>query len=199
MPPCARTARPCRRSARNARPLYSTRYRDPVALQQPSRRPDEDMTKCVGVAIDQVGDALRVVRARSDGVAIQYACLDSFFVNARLLAEFLVKRGNGRDFNAGDFGWPKPTGAAADRLGGEWYQLASQQVVHLSKQRLGYTGMGVDLERLLCRLADDVYTVAEEFVAYLEQVKKHPRASDLRRVLDKARRDLPSPPLPPRS
>jgi hypothetical protein len=48
--------------------------------------------------------------------------VESFFVNVRLLAEFLAKDMDNRGYHARDFvpEWTKPSGDAADRLLGTW-------------------------------------------------------------------------------
>jgi hypothetical protein len=61
--------------------------------------------------------------------AVRDACLESFFVNVRLLAEFLVKSGgpNPRDFTAWDLAnnWRRLPWVEADRLEVRWWEIAS--------------------------------------------------------------------------
>ena len=63
------------------------------------------------------------------------ACVEAFFVNARLAAEFLVRMPN-RDFNARLFvpDWSPPP-AAAERLERVW-QMTSKHIVHFGKDRV---------------------------------------------------------------
>ena len=62
------------------------------------------------------------------------ACVEAFFVNARLAAEFLVRMPN-RDFNARLFvpDWSPPS-PAAERLEHIW-QMTSKHIVHLGRSR----------------------------------------------------------------
>jgi hypothetical protein len=63
------------------------------------------------------------------------ACLESFFVNARLAAEFFVRMPR-RDFNARVFvaDWSPPK-AAAMRLDRVW-EMTSKNIVHFGKDRI---------------------------------------------------------------
>lgn len=68
---------------------------------------------------------------------VRIACLESYFVNYRLLAEFLVRSPNGKDFSRRDFvvGWDPTPSSNVDRIDEDW-EFASQNVVHLSLKRL---------------------------------------------------------------
>lgn len=99
---------------------------------------------------------------------VQIACLESYFVNYRLLAEFLVRSPNGKDFSRRDFiaGWdPKPS-AVVGRLGEDW-EFASQNVVHLSRKRLPGEEEVVQsvYSRVLAFMAARLTSVFTEFVA----------------------------------
>lgn len=99
---------------------------------------------------------------------VRIACLESYFLNYRLLAEFLVPSPNGKDFSRRDFiaGWdPKPS-AVVGRLSDDW-EFASQNVVHLSRKRLPgeeEVVQSVD-SRVLAFMAARLTSVFTEFVA----------------------------------
>lgn len=63
------------------------------------------------------------------------ACVESFYVNARLAAEFFVRKPR-RDFHAGQYasGWVAPRRAAVE-LNRVWL-MASSHVLHLGRARL---------------------------------------------------------------
>jgi hypothetical protein len=73
---------------------------------------------------------------------LYFAALDSFLMNLRLLVDFWgirEHRRDSRDFYAVDFvvGWTPEPHAAVDRLRNDgWWQMASEQVAHLSRQRV---------------------------------------------------------------
>jgi hypothetical protein len=109
----------------------------------------------------------------------QIACLEDFFVNVRAMIEFLIRapnKPNPKDFSALDLvpTWtPKPEDAVA-RLDDEWWLVASQEVVHFSKERIRY-----DIEHprnidtsypALERIANDVAAVWNAFASELEQL-----------------------------
>jgi hypothetical protein len=88
----------------------------------------------------------------------QTACLESFFMNVRLMADFLVRTADQRDFGALTLvpDWvPTPTDAA-NRLRTRWWPLASQLVAHFSMERIqsnpsepvNYVGSTEDLEAM---------------------------------------------------
>lgn len=118
---------------------------------------------------------------------IATACLESFMVHVRLMAEFLVRRPTERDFSALDFLWPVPTSDAAKRLAGERWLLASRHVVHFSRERVPEDLADVrpigDVEEWMRAAARDVFEVAEGFVVAVEKAQ-HPQAERLRRFLD---------------
>lgn len=66
-----------------------------------------------------------------------YTMIDSFYVNIRLVAEFLTRRTSNMDFGPGDFvvDWSPPKSEAAKRLSIAW-ETASGYVVHLSTRRV---------------------------------------------------------------
>jgi hypothetical protein len=73
---------------------------------------------------------------------LYFAALDSFLMNLRLLVDFWgIRKGkrDGRDFHAVDFiaGWSPEPRAAVERVRNDnWWQMASEQVAHLSRQRV---------------------------------------------------------------
>jgi hypothetical protein len=103
---------------------------------------------------------------------VQNACLESFFVNVRLMAEFLtVPHREGqepKDFNAWDFtsDWAPAPGEAVKRVRQQWL-VASQQVVHFSRNRLQDPDSPVHLDTStegLKRIADDVVAIYSEWL-----------------------------------
>ncbi|WAX78767.1 hypothetical protein [Streptomyces sp. KMM 9044] len=92
----------------------------------------------VEFAIDQVEALVDLASAESEqSDIVRAACAESFFVNVRLLAEFLTRPPNNKDFHATDFvdGWQPPPTPASTRLRDRWWLLGSRQVMHLSKER----------------------------------------------------------------
>ncbi|MFG3140928.1 hypothetical protein ACGFZA_32580 [Streptomyces sp. NPDC048211] len=67
---------------------------------------------------------------------VRAACIESFWVNVRLLTEFLTHDKEKRDWRAVDFvpGWATTDAEAKSRLKDAWV-LASRHVMHLSKDR----------------------------------------------------------------
>ncbi|WP_392749295.1 hypothetical protein [Streptomyces sp. LN590] len=68
--------------------------------------------------------------------AIRAACIESFWVNVRLLTEFLTWGADKRDWRAVDFvpDWVTTDADAKARLDEAWV-VASRHVMHLSKDR----------------------------------------------------------------
>lgn len=72
---------------------------------------------------------------------LYFAALDSYLVNLRLLVDFWDirdHRRDGRDFHAVDFvsDWvPEPVECVQRLRDDNWWQVASEQVVHLSRRR----------------------------------------------------------------
>jgi hypothetical protein len=73
---------------------------------------------------------------RSDFVLAR-CMLDAFYVNVRLLADFLVRPTSPKDFGPDTFGiqWSIPSGDAAARLNSHW-KMASEYVVHFGHARV---------------------------------------------------------------
>ena len=116
-------------------------------------------------SFEMVGHLPGLVFRTSDGL-IANACLESFLVHVRLLAEFLVRRPK-KDFTAADFiAWPVPQTDAAQRLGQYWWEEASQHVVHFSQKRVPDNPKDVtqiqDLGKWMHEAATDVFEVAED-------------------------------------
>lgn len=123
---------------------------------------------------------------------VRIACLESYFVNYRLLAEFLVRPPNGKDFSRHDFmaGWdPKPS-AVVERLSDDW-EFASQNVVHLSRKRLPGAEevvQSVD-SRVLAFMAARLTSVVAEFVVICGE-RNLPQYMMFRLALEQAEKEI---------
>jgi hypothetical protein len=121
-----------------------------------------------------------------DDQIVANACLESFFVHVRLLAEFLIRRPPAKDFSALDFLWPVPTTPEAKRLADQWWNVASKHVVHFSRTRVPDDIADVevvqDVVGFMTEAARDAFAVAADFVAALER-NAHDQAPMLRRSL----------------
>ncbi|MFD8085566.1 hypothetical protein ACFV4F_28140 [Kitasatospora sp. NPDC059722] len=89
----------------------------------------------VEAAVQQVSDLLPVLKGEhvvADHIRV--ACIESFFVNVRLTADFLALKPDSRDLRAASLlpGWEYQ--AAWDQLGSHW-NLASKHVMHMSTLR----------------------------------------------------------------
>ncbi|MER6914336.1 hypothetical protein ABT354_21915 [Streptomyces sp. NPDC000594] len=104
--------------------------------------------------------------------AVRVACIESFWVNVRLLAEFLVKGTDVRDWQAQDFapGWT-PADREADTRMREAWTLASQHVMHLSKART--PEHLADIEPVVAedyqKIAQDCHVIYRDFHARIHQ------------------------------
>lgn len=88
----------------------------------------------------------------------QIACLEAFFINVRLMADFLVRTTDRRDFGAATLvpDWSPAPANAAYRLRTRWWPLASQLVAHFSMGRIQgdpsepveFVGSAEDLEAM---------------------------------------------------
>lgn len=99
--------------------------------------------------------------------------LDAFYVHIRLLADFLIRPTDPKDFGPADFGvkWAAPNTAESKRLSEHW-DVASKYVVHFGRPRVPeYLG---DLEAfqiggaLFRSMAFDVLSVFGDFLERLE-------------------------------
>lgn len=110
------------------------------------------------------------------------ACVDAFFVNARLATEFLVRMPV-QDFNAKLFvpGWSPPP-AAAERLDRVWL-MTSKHIVHFGKDRLPEgrnTWQAEDLSYgALMRITRDVHRVLGKLIDAAVEVRS-PYSDQLR-------------------
>ncbi|MFD7307721.1 hypothetical protein [Promicromonospora sp. NPDC059942] len=121
--------------------------------------------------LGQVDYAARTVRnlvphlANPDLDGVLYnACLESFFINVRSLAEFLQKRGNkDKDIWIADIlpTWECEPGELGVRLR-YWWDLASQQVAHFGLPRTEPTDEPITLQTYE-QMRDDVLTVYRRF------------------------------------
>lgn len=102
----------------------------------------------------------------------RHACMDSFFLNLRALIEFAARKQDNRDIHRSDFLTGEASGAVpadtAQKLNEAW-ELASQQIAHLSKKRVvGTTG---EFEPVTAddmrRLAEAVFGAFDSFRAAL--------------------------------
>jgi len=128
--------------------------------------------------IAQVSHALNMVYRLPDVIygddlnaVAQMACLEDFFLNVRLMVEFLVRRPSAKDFSAVDL---KPCwqAEAVDpeilRRLNDYWEVASQHVSHLSRERLQdpVAPKHVDVSpEGLRRIRDHVCTVYEAWVS----------------------------------
>jgi len=73
----------------------------------------------------------------TDDFVLARCMLDAFYIHIRLLADFLLRPTQGRDFGPDDFGitWVAPTGEGSDRLLEAW-GVASTYVVHFGGPRI---------------------------------------------------------------
>ncbi|MFI8516790.1 hypothetical protein ACIGEZ_02990 [Streptomyces sp. NPDC085481] len=103
--------------------------------------------------------------------AVRVAVIESFWVNVRLLAEFLVKGTGSRDWQARDFapGWTATNAEARTRLSEAWV-TASRHVMHLSKDRTPAQLNAVEpvSAELYRQVAEDCREVYDEFVANIQ-------------------------------
>ncbi|MGW4138835.1 hypothetical protein ACWELV_18940 [Streptomyces mirabilis] len=135
-----------------------------------SLTPERRALHFVDFAVDQV-EQLAPLLPDGDGLndVVRAACMESFLVNVRLLAEFLTRDPDPRDWRARDFvhGWTSQNTEATDRLTDAW-TLASRHVMHLSKDR---TPDLDDIEPVTAeqiqRIARDCRAVYDEFRAQL--------------------------------
>jgi hypothetical protein len=116
-------------------------------------------------AVQMVSALPGLIAARDLHPYAQVACLESFFINVRLMADFLVRTTNQRDFSAVTPvpDWIPTSPEAADRLRTKWWPLASQLVAHFSLERIhGDPSVPVDCvgsEQDLEAMRDDVRSV----------------------------------------
>jgi hypothetical protein len=105
---------------------------------------------------------------------VRAACLESFFMHIRAIADFLCCRSkpDARDFSALDFvsDWQATPPDAAERLAGHW-ETASQHIAHFSRKRLQLVDDPAELTHAdtnradLEAMADDAEAVWNAFVA----------------------------------
>lgn len=119
----------------------------------------------LGYAADQVRDLLPFVvgeqQAEPDAVAA--ACIDSFVLNVRLIADFLAGGKPGSDLLAGDLvaGWKLDGDLRANLR--VWYDLASKHAMHMSRKRVSEDARDVDPVT-----ADDFRQMASDSLAAYE-------------------------------
>ncbi|MGH8775320.1 MAG: hypothetical protein ACRDWI_09165 [Jiangellaceae bacterium] len=130
----------------------------------------------VGYSIRMISDIATEYDAAVDRG--EYVCarsmLDALYVHVRLLADFLVKTTKGdKDFGPADFDveCTVPTTAEAKRLG-EYWDIASQYVVHFGRPRVPENLDGLKAFEVSGRafktMAGDVLRVFAGFLQQLE-------------------------------
>jgi hypothetical protein len=127
--------------------------------------PEAQMEQQAHFAVQMVSALPGLIAAEELHPFAQVACLESFFINVRLMADFLVRTTDRRDFGAVTLlpDWVPTPSDAADRLRTKWWPLASQLVAHFSMERIqvdtsepvDYVGSTEDLEVM----RDDVLSV----------------------------------------
>ncbi|MGW2936102.1 hypothetical protein ACWDA7_30590 [Streptomyces sp. NPDC001156] len=142
----------------------------PIPSWENALTPERRALDFVHSAVDQIEQLVPLLPYGHglDGV-LRVACIESFFVNVRLVAEFLTKGLDPKDWRAPDFvpGFTSQDTAAIDRLNDAW-MLASRHVMHLSTKR---TPDLADIEPVTAeqiqRMARDCRAVYDEFRAQL--------------------------------
>ncbi|WP_432079674.1 hypothetical protein [Streptomyces sp. YPW6] len=130
--------------------------------------PDARTRDFVDMAMDQVeGCRDSLVAGKDIPGVLRVACIESFWVNVRLLVEFLVKLthdSRNADARALVPDWQKPTGDTADRLLKDW-NTASAHVMHFANERAPEDLADIDpiTDEDLKRVARDVRTVYDQF------------------------------------
>jgi hypothetical protein len=110
-------------------------------------------------------------RESATNATLANACLEAWLIHVRLMAEYLLVRPSdpSKDFSARDFGWRGPTAPQAD-IENMWMD-ASQYIVHFGKARTPpdlYDLAPLDVSISgLTHIAESVFALADEFVAYL--------------------------------
>lgn len=145
-----------------------------------------------------VGQSLRMVaglpsarESLSDDL-LSNACLESWLVNVRLMAEFLLivegRENRRRDFSASDFGWDGETSIETSNVKQMWL-VASKHLVHFSKDRTPEDANTLDPTDVtfegLRNVSETVLQVMEAFVSCLEVIG-HTEASSFRIQLNSA-------------
>ncbi|MGW1157751.1 hypothetical protein ACWD48_05895 [Streptomyces sp. NPDC002519] len=136
--------------------------------------PEDRALGFVDHAMDQVEGLLDYITGPpTTPWVIRVACIESFWVNVRLLTEFLVKLTNEtRNCDARAFAptWTKPTGDTAQRLLNDW-NTASAYVMHMGKELApeDLTDITPVTDEDLRQTAYDCRTVYEEFIETLRQ------------------------------
>lgn len=154
-------------------------------LTVPTRR-----AQYVGYSLQMLAGLPSASEAAQSGL-IRNACVDAWFVHARLLIDFFMIRGepSARDFSAADFGWTRAQSAGHERLIALWGE-ASQQVVHFSDERVPEDLADLDSETFgleyMLDYTDEILGIADEFSTFLADTGD-PNASLVRNDLEAAR------------
>lgn len=115
---------------------------------------------------------------------LQQACIDAFFVNVRALVEFLgIKKSDPtKDFSAIDVApeWVAVISLEERKRLVEYWQIASQHLMHFSRSRVKQDGMAtlqVNVELAeLTSIADDVLALWDQYAVHVAHPLSPPRA-----------------------
>ncbi len=103
----------------------------------PSVGPHQAVFSSLELAAGQVRGLLPYLTGEKhiEPLALEVACTDSFMVNVRLIADFLVSGNKTMDVLAKDLAPQWKVDAELESRLKEWHNLASKWVMHMSKQR----------------------------------------------------------------
>jgi hypothetical protein len=131
--------------------------------------PERRALQFIDFAVDQV-EELAPMLPQGDGLddVVRAACMESFWVNVRLLAEFLTRNAGFKDWRARDFvsDWASTDEAVTARLEQAWV-LASRHVMHLSKDRTP------DLDDVDPVTAEQIQQIAQDCRAVYDDFRAH--------------------------
>lgn len=138
--------------------------------------PEIRRSQHVAYSVSMLGDIASTYDAAVDADDFQLArcMLDAFYVHLRLIADFLVRQTQKRDFGPSDFGvsWVPPNSLEAQVLLGHW-KVASTYVVHFGRPRVPENLADLDAFRIggaeFRRMAGDVLSVFRQFLASVEE------------------------------
>jgi hypothetical protein len=150
----------------------------PYSAYSPKARIQMEATR-IAAMVDRLPP--KIFSGRNSGV-VQQAALDSFYVNVRLLIEFLEVRPAHGDVSASKTlpGWSTSFLTAADRKGLEGYHKdTSKHVVHFSTKRTNQ--IAVNTAGIL-QVVDAVLAVWDEFAIQTGKYLLVPRRADLKKV-----------------
>ena len=150
------------------------------------------------LAATQVGHAMNMIAELPPHTAdsslpavLRAAAFESFFVNMRLLLEFLVMRRDLRSIHRHDYlpDWDPEPSATVRRMRKYDYRFVCDQVSHLSKKRITRTGaitVNIPLARLR-ELAGAVFDEMERFALALREAGSEELAETFESYVRQAR------------